>query len=323
MGTPTLWIGFNLAVLLLLAVDLGIFSRRARASTMVESALWSAVWIALSLGFNFWIWQQHGAKPGLEFFTGYLIEKSLSVDNLFLFAVVFRYFSVAPQHQHRVLYWGVLGALVMRGGLIAAGAALIHRFAWVLELFGVFLIYASIKMMLHSGKPVHPEKNPVIRWVRKVVPLASDYAGERFFIRRGGVWLATPLLLVLVVLETVDLTFALDSIPAVFSITRDPFIVYSSNVCAILGLRALYFLLARVMPYFRYLDKGLSIVLLFVGAKLLIERWLRIPTGISLLIVVAVLAVATAASLLAPRAPMPTEVNPSKKVDSKGLNAGA
>ncbi len=300
MGTPALWIGFNLVVLLLLAADLTIFSRKIRESTLWDAAFWSGVWVALSLGFNFWIWQQFGSKSGLEFFTGYLIEKSLSVDNLFVFALVFRYFSVGPRDQHRVLYWGILGALMMRGGLIAAGVALIHRFEWILVFFGAFLVFAGARMMFHSGEKVDPGKNPVLRWVRKVMPLADGQTGHHFLVRREGQWMATPLLLVLIVIETADLTFALDSIPAIFSITRDAFIVYSSNVCAILGLRALYFLLARAMPHFRFLDKGLSVVLLFMGAKLVGERWIAIPTHISLLIVVLILAIATVASLLVP-----------------------
>ncbi|MGH9704086.1 MAG: TerC family protein, partial [Candidatus Acidiferrales bacterium] len=273
MGTPALWITFNLVVLILLAADLSLFSHKKRESTFWEAGLWSGVWVGLSLGFNLWIWLHYGSKPGLEFFTGYLIEKSLSVDNLFVFALVFHYFSVEPRDQHRVLYWGILGALVMRGGLIAAGVALIHRFEWILAFFGAFLIFAGAKMMFHSGERVDPGKNRALRWMRKVMPLAEGQTGHHFAVRRDGKWMATPLLLVLIVIETADLTFALDSIPAIFSITRDAFIVYSSNVCAILGLRALYFLLARAIPQFQFLDEGLSIVLMFMGTKLVADRW--------------------------------------------------
>ena len=322
VGTPALWIGFNLVVLFLLAADLSIFSHKKRESTIWDAAFWSAVWVALSLGFNVWIWLQYGSKPGLEFFTGYVIEKSLSVDNLFVFALVFHYFSVEPRDQHRVLFWGILGALVMRGGLIAAGVALIRRFEWILAFFGAFLIVAGARMLLHSGETVDPAKNPALRWVRKVIPLAEGPTGHHFLVRREGRWMATPLLLVLVVIETADLTFALDSIPAIFSITRDAFIVYSSNVCAILGLRALYFLLARAMPKFQFLDEGLSVVLLFMGAKLVGERWFNIPTHISLLIVVGVLAISIVASLLAPIKKKNQEEKSPAGVKMKTTNPG-
>jgi len=317
VGTPALWIAFNLVVLILLAADLSLFSHQKRESTFWEAALWSGVWVGLSLGFNLWIWLQYGSKPGLEFFTGYLIEKSLSVDNLFVFALVFHYFSVEPRDQHRVLYWGILGALVMRGGLIAAGVALIHRFEWILGFFGAFLILAGARMMLHTGEKVDPGKNPVLRWMRKVMPLADSETGHHFLVRRDGRWMATPLLLVLVVIETADLTFALDSIPAIFSITRDAFIVYSSNVCAILGLRALYFLLARAIPQFQYLDEGLSVVLMFMGTKLVAERWINIPTYISLLVVVGILSVAVIVSLLVPRKKSAAGKNSPEEAEKK------
>ncbi len=313
MGTLWLWIGFNAFVLLMLAMDLGVFHRRPHAISLGEAAAWSVVWVVISLGFNLGLLHWYGKTPALEFFTGYVIEKSLSVDNLFVFVLLFRYFAVEHRYQHRVLFWGILGALVMRGALIGVGVALIRHFEWVLYLFGAFLVYAGLKMMFHEEEEVHPERNPVFRWARKFLPLTKRYEGQRFFVRdssatdapargRQGRWLATPLVLVLLVIETTDLAFALDSIPAIFAITRDPFIVYSSNVCAILGLRAFYFLLAGVLPYFRYLSKGLSIVLMFIGLKMLGEHWVPIPTHISLAVVGIVLAVAVIASLFAAKA---------------------
>ncbi len=312
MGSLWLWIGFNAFVLLMLAVDLGVFHRRAHAIALGEAAAWSVVWVVVSLGFNLGLLHWYGKTPALEFFTGYLIEKSLSVDNIFVFVLLFRYFAVEPRYQHRVLFWGILGALVMRGAMIGLGVALIRRFEWVLYLFGAFLVYAGLQMMLHKEEEVHPERNPVFRWAQKFLPLTKSYVGQRFFVRASSAavasvgrkqrrWLATPLALVLLVVETTDLAFALDSIPAIFAITRDPFIVYTSNVCAILGLRAFYFLLAGVLPYFRYLGKGLSVVLMFVGVKMLVEHWLSIPTHISLAVVGAVLAVAVIASVIAAR----------------------
>jgi len=314
MGSLWLWIGFNAFVLLMLAVDLGMFHRRARAISLGEAAAWSVVWVVVSLAFNLGILHWYGKTPALEFFTGYLIEKSLSVDNIFVFVLLFRYFAVEHRYQHRVLFWGILGALVMRGAMIGLGVALIRRFEWVLYLFGAFLVYAGLKMMFHKEEAVHPERNPVFRWARKFLPLAESYVGQKFFVRDSSVrrkqrrWLATPLLLVLLVVETTDLAFALDSIPAIFAITRDPFIVYTSNVCAILGLRAFYFLLAGVLPYFRYLGKGLAMVLMFVGAKMLVEHWWYIPTHISLAVVGGVLSVAVIASIIAARA----EAHPSR-----------
>src|SRR5216684_6787798 len=289
MGTPGLWIGFNAFVLLMLALDLGVFHRRSHAISLGEATAWSVVWVVVSLAFNLGLLHWYGRTPALEFFTGYLIEKSLSVDNLFVFVLLFKYFAVEPRYQHRVLFWGILGALVMRGAMIGLGVALIHRFEWVLYLFGAFLVYAGAKMMFRSDEQVHPEHNPVFRWARKFLPMTKSYEGQSLFVRTAGMWRATPLFLVLLVVETTDLAFALDSIPAVFGVTRDPFIVYTSNVFAVLGLRAFYFLLAGVLPYFRYLSAGLSLVLMFVGVKMLSERWVHIPTGASLGIVGAVL----------------------------------
>ena len=302
MGTLWLWVGFNLFVLLMLALDLGVFHRRAHAFSLREAAAWSVVWVVVSLAFNLGLLHWYGRAPALEFFTGYLIEKVLSVDNLFVFVLLFRYFGVEPRYQHRVLLWGILGALVMRGAMIGLGVALISRFEWVLYLFGAFLVYAGAKMMFQADEQVHPERNPVLRWARKFLPMTKSYEGQKMFVRAEGIWRATPLFLVLLVVETTDLAFALDSIPAVFAITRDPFIVFTSNVFAILGLRAFYFLLAGVLPYFRYLGTGLSVVLMLIGAKMLGEHWVRIPTHISLAVVAVVLSVAVIASVVAARA---------------------
>lgn len=302
MGTLSLWIGFNLFVLLMLALDLGVFHRRGHAISLREASAWSLVWVVVSLLFNLGLLHWYGRTPALEFFTSYLIEKSLSVDNLFVFVLLFRYFGVEPRYQHRVLLWGILGALVMRGMMIGLGVVLIRRFDWVLYLFGAFLVYAGMKMMFHTHEEVHPERNPVFRWAHKFLPLTKSYEGQRMFVRVEGLWRATPLFLVLLVVETTDLAFALDSIPAVFAITRDAFIVYTSNIFAVMGLRAFYFLLAGVLPYFRYLGTGLSLVLILIGAKMLGEHWVRVPTHISLAVVAAILSVAVVASITAAQA---------------------
>ncbi len=302
MGTPALWIFFNVSVVAMLAVDLFIFNRDAHKISLREATIWSVVWVALSLTFNYWILYTHGATPAIEFFTGYLIEKSLSMDNVFVFLLVFRAFGVAPKFQHRVLFWGVLGALVMRGLMIAVGTALVHRFEWVLYLFGAFLVYAGVRMLLLGQKDLHPERNPVLHWARRVFPMHETHDEPRFFVTRNGRRAITPLFLALVAVESTDLLFAVDSVPAVFGITRDPFIVYSSNVCAILGLRAFYFLLAGVLPLFRYLDQGISSVLIFIGAKMLAEPWIHLSTFVSLVVVGGLLVTAMIASILSARA---------------------
>lgn len=302
MATLWLWGGFIAFVFVLLTVDLGIFHRRAHVISLREAAAWSIVWVVLSLAFNLGLLHFAGPVRALEFFTGYLIEKSLSMDNIFVFVLLFKYFAVESRYQHRVLYWGILGALVMRGVLIGVGVALIARFEWILYAFGAFLIYAGGKMLFQETEQVHPERNPVFRWARKYLPLTKTYEGQKMFVRKDDVWRATPLFLVLLVVEATDLAFALDSIPAIFAITRDPFIVFSSNVCAILGLRAFYFLLAGVLPYFRYLGPALSVALIFIGGKMIAERWIHIPTHVALGVLGAVLLVATVASVLAARA---------------------
>ncbi len=306
MHSLWLWVGFNVFVLLLLALDLGILHRHARAISLRESAWWSVIWVLVALAFNvgmlFWYGPPAARGPlALQFFTGYLIERALSIDNIFVFLVLFNYFAVEPRYQYRVLYWGILGALIMRGAMIAVGVALIARFNWLLYVMGAFLVWTGYKMMFGEDQQVHPEHNPLFRWARRFLPLTKAYDGQKFFVRQEGLWRATPMFLVLLVIETTDLAFALDSIPAIFAISKDPFIIYSSNVFAIMGLRALYFLLAGVMGLFRYLSHGLAIVLAFIGVKMLIEPWLPISTGLSLSVVAGVLAIAVLASVTAAR----------------------
>jgi tellurite resistance protein TerC len=299
MGSPLLWVGFNLFVLLVVALDLGVFHRTARKLKAREAAFWSAVWIALAAAFGYFVWHGYGAQRGLEFFTGYVIEKALSVDNLFVFLVIFRTFQVDEQVQHRVLAWGILGALVMRGIMIATGAALIARFLWLLPVFGVFLVYTGLHMLWKREKQVHFEKNPVFRFASTHLRVSKEYHGGKFFVRQAGQLLATPLFLVLLMIEISDVTFAVDSIPAIFGITRDAFIVYSSNVFAILGLRALYFLLSDLLAFLRYLGIGLAMVLLFIGVKMVLDPWWHISVTLSLGVVGGILLLATLLSLWA------------------------
>lgn len=299
MGTPALWIIFNAGVLLLLILDLGVLNRRAHEVSIREAAMWSAFWVTLSLAFNFWILYVHGSEKALQFFAGYLIEQSMSVDNIFIFILVFRSFGVEQRYQHRVLFWGILGALILRGTMVGLGTALIRKFEWTLYVLAAFLVVAAIRMLFRKETEPHPERSRLLRWTQKIFPVSHNYHGQKLWIREAGKLMATPLLLVLLVIEATDFVFALDSIPAVFGVTRDPFIVYSSNICAILGLRAFYFLLAGVLPAFRYLDEGLSVVLLFVGAKMLVAHWIEIPTGAALGIIGAILAISILASIIA------------------------
>jgi tellurite resistance protein TerC len=298
MGTPLLWLIFNLFVLVFIALDLGVFHWRPHKMKTREAITWTLVWVGLSVAFGIGVMHFSGEQRGLEFFTGYVIEKALSVDNLFLFLVIFRAFSVEEKIQHRVLEWGILGALVMRGAMIAAGAGLIGRFSWVLYVFGAFLMYAGLHMLFAKKAEVHPEDNRISRFAKKYLRVTKEYAGSKFFVRDGGKLLATPLFVVLLIVEITDITMAVDSIPAIFGITRDPFIVYTSNVFAILGLRAMYFLLAGVLGRLRYLTAGLSFVLAFIGAKMIVEPWVHISVEISLAVVAGMLLVALAASLL-------------------------
>jgi len=298
MGTPFRWIAFNLFILAALALDLGLFHRRPHKITLREAALASFGWIAVSILFGFGVFYFRGHQPALEFFTGYLIEKALSIDNLFLFLVIFRAFSVEDRLQHRLLVWGVIGAMVMRGAMIGVGAELIEHFSWVLYVLGAFLVYAGVRMLFYKREDVHPEQNKIFRFASRNLRVTQNHQGERFFVRDAGRLFATPLFLVLLVVEITDVTLAIDSIPAVFGITRDPFIVYTSNVLAILGLRALYFLLAGVIDRLRFLDEGLAIVLVFIGGKMIGEPWLHIPVDVSLGIVGALLLLALLASIL-------------------------
>ncbi len=298
MGTPFLWLIFNLFVLAAIALDLGVFHRRPHKMETREAVTWTLVWVGLSLAFGLAVMHFSGEQRGLEFFTGYVIEKALSVDNLFLFLVIFRAFAVDEKIQHRVLEWGILGALVMRGVMIAAGAGLIERFSWVLYVFGAFLVYAGLHMLFAKKAEMHPEENRISKFARRYLRVTKEYSGSKFFVRDGGKLFATPLFIVLLIVEITDITLAVDSIPAIFGITRDPFIVYTSNVFAILGLRSMYFLLAGVLGRLRYLTAGLSFVLAFIGAKMIVEPWVHISVEISLAVVGGILLVALAASLL-------------------------
>ncbi len=297
-----LWVGFNVFVLAMLALDLGVFHRKAHVVSFKESITWTVVWIALALLFNFGIWHFQGSQKALEFFTGYLIEKSLSVDNVFVFALLFGYFAVPAKYQHKVLFWGILGALIMRAVMIALGAVLITKFAWIIYVFGGFLILTGIKMIVKREEEIHPERNPVVRWFKKLMPVTSDYREDKFFVRENGILMATPLFIVLLLVEISDLIFAVDSIPAIFAVTTDTFIVYTSNVFAILGLRSLYFALAGVMDKFHYLKIGLGLVLTFVGVKMILAHtaW-KIDTFLSLGAIVLILTISVVWSLLKPK----------------------
>ena len=299
-----MWVGFNLFVLAMLALDLGVFHRRPHAVSVKEALVWSGVWISLALLFNAGVYYWSGPQPALEFLTGYLIEKSLSVDNIFVFLLIFSYFRVPERHQHRVLFWGILGALAMRAIFIFAGISLIERFHWVIYIFGAFLVLTGFRMAMGGNKEVHPERNPALRLIRRLMPVTNDYQGERFFIKENGErgrYAATPLFIALIAVETSDLIFAVDSIPAILAITTDPFIVYTSNVFAILGLRALYFALAGVMRLFHYLRYGLAAILVFVGAKMLLADFYKIPAGIALGVIAGILLVAVVVSVMKPR----------------------
>ncbi len=300
MGTPFRWIAFNLFILAALALDLGVFHRKAHKVRLREAAFWSALWIALATVFGGGVWHWFGEQRGLEYFTGYIIEKALSVDNLFVFLVIFRVYQVDERVQHRVLAWGIIGALIMRGIMIAAGAELISKFHWVLLLFGAFLVYTGMHMLWTHEKEVRYEKNPLFLYASRHLRVTESYHGERFFIKENGRRFVTPLFLVLIIVEITDATFAIDSIPAIFGITRDAFIVYTSNVFAILGLRALYFLLADLLEYFRYLGTGLAVVLMFIGGKMLADPWMHISVSISLAVVGGVLLLALLVSFLVP-----------------------
>ncbi len=300
------WIAFNAVVLIALAVDLGLFSTSKKLSVK-EAAIRSAVWVALALIFAAGVFYFQGHLAGVEFITGYLVEYSLSIDNIFVMVLIFSYFNIREEYQHRVLFWGILGALVMRGLMIAAGAALFNRFGWVTYVFGLFLVITGIRMGMGGDKHVDPGANPVLRLVRRLIPVYNEYHGEHFFVQasdeKGGPKrrMATPLFVVLILIETMDLVFAVDSIPAVFAVTRVPFLVYTSNVAAILGLRSLYFLLSGVVGKLRYLTIGLAFILVFVGLKMLTAAWYEVPTVASLGVIVLILGTAAAASIYVDR----------------------
>jgi tellurite resistance protein TerC len=294
------WILFNLFVLAMLVLDLGVFHRRAHRVKFREALAWSAMWIALAAAFAVLLYFWRGHVVTLEFVTGYVIELSLSVDNLFVFLLIFRYFRVPVLHQHKVLFWGILGALLMRGIFVLVGVGLITQFHWIVYLFGAFLVYSGIQFFREKSVEIHPEKNPLLRLFRRWMPVTEDYEGSKFFVRRTGLY-ATPLLVVLLVVETTDLLFAVDSIPAVLAITLNAFIVYTSNVFAVLGLRSMYFALAGMMEVFEYLHYGLSAVLIFIGAKMLVSHYYQIPTGLALGVVAGVLLVSVLVSVVHPK----------------------
>jgi tellurite resistance protein TerC len=298
IGSPLLWSGFLAFIFVMLALDLGVFHRKSHVIEFKEALSWSVAWVAMALAFNWWVWAAFGPQKGLEFLTGYLIEKSLSVDNVFVFAVLFSSFAVPAQYQHRVLFWGVFGALVMRAIFIFAGAALISAFHWVIYVFGGILVVTGIKLLRRQDEQVHPERNPLFRLFKRMMPAVPDYHGQAFTIVRQGRRYATPLLLVLVAIEITDLVFAVDSIPAIFAVTRDPFIVFTSNIFAILGLRALYFLLAGAIRRLAYLHVGLALVLVFVGIKMVIVDLYKIPTPISLGVVTLLIAFGVVLSMV-------------------------
>ncbi len=302
IGNPLLWIGFCVFVLAMLALDLGVFHRRVHEVRVSEALVWTGVWVALALVFNAGVYFWFGPQRALEFLTGYVIEKALSVDNIFVFLVIFSYFAVPSKLQHRVLFWGVLGALLMRAIFIVLGAALLQKFHWIIFVFGAFLVITGVKLLVQRGGEIHPEKNPLFRMFLRFVPSVSDYRGSKFTVVENGKRFATPLLLVMVAIEASDIVFAVDSIPAIFAITTDPFIVFTSNIFAILGLRSLYFALAGAMNKFHYLRVGLAIVLVFVGAKMMLADIYALPIVVSLGAIAGILAVSVVASLIRPQA---------------------
>ncbi len=291
------WGIFNLFVLAMLILDLKVFHRKAHVIHIKEALIWSGVWVALAFVFNVGIYFWYGSEKTLQFLTGYLIEKSLSVDNIFVFLLIFSYFEVPPLYQHKVLFWGVFGAIVLRAIFIVAGVALLERFHWVIYIFGTFLIFIGIKMALEKEKKIRPERNPIFRLFRRFVPVLDDYEGDQFLVKKNGAYFATPLAVVLLAVETTDIIFAIDSIPAILAITSDPFIVYTSNIFAILGLRALYFAFGELMRLFRYLHYGLAIILIFVGIKMVLADFYKIPVEIALGVVAIVLFLSVMISL--------------------------
>lgn len=301
--TVILWTAFNVFVLGMLALDLGVFHKKSEEISVKNALVWTVIWVSLAMGFNLFIYYYFGRQEAIEFFTGYIIEKSLSVDNIFVIIMIFSYFHVPNAYQHKVLFWGILGALIMRVIFIFAGIELIHRFHWLIYIFGGFLIVTALRMIFAAEEKLQPEKNPVVKLVRRIFRVTPSFEGDQFFVRRNLKLWATPLFVVVILIETTDLIFAVDSIPAILAITDNPFIVYTSNVFAILGLRSLYFALSGIQRYFHFLKYGLATILAFVGAKMCLTDFYKIPVDVSLIIIVMILVVAVAASLIFPRKP--------------------
>jgi len=292
------WVIFNAFVLLMLALDLGVFHKKLHVVSVKEALIWSGVWIFLALCFNGFIYYMFGEIKALEFFTGYVIEKALSVDNIFVFVLIFTYFQIPAIYQHKVLFWGIIGALIMRVIFIFAGVALLEKFHWTIYVFGGILIFTGIKMLLEKDKKIEPDKNPLIKFFKKIMPTTNELHGDKFFIKQNNKNYATPLFIVLIMIEITDLIFAVDSIPAILAVTQDHFIVYTSNVFAILGLRSLYFALAHIIDRFKYLAVGLAIILVFVGLKMVSIDFYKIPIHFSLLIIISILIISVLFSLI-------------------------
>ncbi|CUU05111.1 tellurite resistance protein TerC [Candidatus Kryptobacter tengchongensis] len=314
-----MWILFNVFVLGMLALDLGVFHRKAHEVKFKEAIIWSVVWIVLALIFNLLVYFWHGTQAAVEFLTGYLIEKSLSVDNIFVFLMIFTYFGVKPMYQHKVLFWGILGAIIMRAIFIFAGITLIKIFHPIIYVFGIFLVFTGVKMALQKDREIHPERNPVLKVFRRLFKITPNYVDGKFFVKEGKRLIATPLFVVLLVVESTDVVFAVDSIPAIIAITRDPFIVYTSNIFAILGLRALYFAIAGFVKLFRYFKYGLSVVLVFIGVKMLISDFYKIPTVFALIVVFSIITISILASILIPE-PKLAVANPGTQDNSNEEN---
>jgi tellurite resistance protein TerC len=307
VGTPWLWGGFVALVLGLLALDLGVFNRRDHVISAREALLWTGFWILLALLFGGFVWWEFGPTHAVEYITGFLIEKSLSVDNLFVFVLIFSTFAVPREVQHRVLFWGILTALVLRAGMIVGGSALLQRFHWLIYVFGGFLLVTGVRLFFHEEEEHRPERSLAFRLFRRIIPATHHFEGHRFFVKEAGRWVATPLLLALLLIEVSDVVFALDSIPAIFGVTLDPYIVFTSNIFAILGLRSLYFAVAQLLGRFEYLKAGLSAVLVFIGAKMLVARWVHVHALVSLAVVLALLGGAVVFSLVKTRRVVPAD----------------
>ena len=310
------WVAFNLLVIFLLALDLGVMNRKDHVIKVKEALVWTAFWVSLSLVFNLGVYYWFGSRAATDYLTGFLLEKSLSVDNLFVIVMVFNYFKVKPKYQHRVLFWGILGALIMRGTLIVLGSTLVKQFNWILYIFGAFLVYTGIKMLFtDEDDEIEPENNPLVKLFKKFMPVTPAFHGNKLFIIQNGKRFATPLFITLIVVEVSDLIFAVDSIPAIFAVTQDPFIIYTSNVFAILGLRSLYFALAAIVDRFHYLQYGLSVILSFIGVKMLVNHWLHLPSWLTLVIVVGLLFLSVIASVIWP--PKHEDTDKTEDSDSK------